>query len=98
MTGAELHAFGDASEKSYGACVYLRFPQPNGKFSVSFVISRGRVTSIKSVTLSRLELIGALLCARLVAYVKSALHIEVPVCCWTDFTVTLSWIKGEPLR
>ena len=38
------------------------------------------------------------MCARLVTYVKSALHIEVPVCCWIDSTVTLSWIKGDPLR
>ncbi|KAK3873849.1 hypothetical protein Pcinc_021180 [Petrolisthes cinctipes] len=98
LNGAELHAFGDASEKGYGACVYLRVPQSDGKFSVSFVMSRGRVSPIKSVTLPRLELIGALLCARLVTFVESTLHINVPVCCWTDSTVTLSWIKGEPLK
>ncbi|KAK3889709.1 hypothetical protein Pcinc_006275 [Petrolisthes cinctipes] len=78
LNGAELHAFGDASEKGYGACVYLRVPQSDGKFSVSFVMSRGRVSPIKSVTLPRLELIGALLCARLVTFVESALHINVP--------------------
>ncbi|KAK3861579.1 hypothetical protein Pcinc_032491 [Petrolisthes cinctipes] len=61
-------------------------------------MSRGRVSPIKSVTLPRLELIGALLCARLVTFVESALHINVPVCCWTDSTVTLSWVKGEPLK
>lgn len=98
MKGAELHAFGDASERGYGACVYLRFPQSDGKFSVSFVMSRGRVAPVKSVTLPRLELIGAVLCARLVTYVKSALRLEVPVYCWTDSTVTLHWIKGEPLK
>ncbi len=65
---------------------------------VSLVMSRGRVTPVKNLTLPRLELIGALLCARLVAYVKSALHIEMPLYCWTDSTVTLSWIKGEPHR
>ncbi|KAK3889712.1 hypothetical protein Pcinc_006278 [Petrolisthes cinctipes] len=41
-------------------------------------MSRGRVSPIKSVTLPRLELIGALLCARLVTFVESALHINVP--------------------
>lgn len=98
LNGAELHAFGDASEKGYGACVYLRVPHPDGKICVSFVISRGRVSPIKSVTLPRLELLGALLCARLVTFVKCALHINVPVCCWTDSNVTLSWIKGDPLK
>lgn len=46
--------------------------------------------------LCRLVLIGAVLCARLVAYVTFALHIEVPVCCWTDSTFTLFWNKGDP--
>lgn len=59
MIGTELNAFGDASENADGACLYLRLPQPDGKFSVSFIMT------------------GAALCARLIAYVTSALHIEV---------------------
>lgn len=77
----------DASQKGYGACVYLRVPSVN-KFKVSFVMSRGRVAPIKGISLARLELLGALLCARLVTFVKSALHLDdVSVLCWTDSTV-----------
>lgn len=66
MTGVKLHAYGDASEKGYGACVYLRLVQPTGKCKASFVMARGRVAPIKSISLPRLELLAALLCARLI--------------------------------
>ena len=52
------------------------------------------------VSLPRLELLGVLLCARLLEFVRSALHfgLEVVYYCWTDSTVALSWIKGDPKR
>ncbi|XP_042891950.1 uncharacterized protein LOC122266306 [Penaeus japonicus] len=97
MTGLELHAFGDASEKGYGSCVYLRAPQSDGSFKVNLVIARARIAPIKKVTLPRLELLGALMSARLVKFVKSALNLDenVKIFCWTDSKVTLHWIKGN---
>ena len=62
---AELHAFGDASEKGYGACVYIRIPDGQG-YQVSLVTARCRVAPLKLVTLPRLELLASLICARLV--------------------------------
>ena len=98
MTVIELHAFGDASEKRYGACVYLRIPLQDGSYNVSFIVGRGKVAPIKRVSLPWLELLGALLCARLLEFVRSALHFgsEVVYYCWTGSTVALSWIKGDP--
>lgn len=59
MTGAELRAFGDATERGYGACMYLRLPQPDDKYSISFVMSRGRVAPVKCNTaLSRADCSG----------------------------------------
>jgi len=100
LSGVELHAFGDASEKGYGACVYLRVPLVDGTYQVSLVVARSRVAPIKRVTLPRLELLGALLCARLLDFVKSALCLDktVTYCCWTDSKVALAWIKGNPCR
>ncbi|XP_076044820.1 uncharacterized protein LOC143027420 [Oratosquilla oratoria] len=76
LVGLEVHAFSDASEKGYGSCVYLRIPKSDMEFHVSFVMATTKVAPIKRVTLPRLELLGALLSARLSHFVKSALRLN----------------------
>lgn len=100
IEGLEVHAFSDASEKGYGSIVYLRMPKSHDEFYVSFVMSRTKVAPIKRVTLPLLELLGALISARLIKFVKSALHLpdNVRLACWTDLKVALSWIKGNPSK
>ena len=93
-----LHGFGDASVKGYGACVYLVAHLSNRVVS-KLVMSKARVSPIKTVTLPRLELLGALLCARLTKFVmeslRSGIEHKVSYFCWTDSTVALGFIKGE---
>ncbi|XP_064116674.1 uncharacterized protein LOC135222519 [Macrobrachium nipponense] len=93
----ELHGFGDASEKGYEACVYLRVHVENSSYKVSLVPSKSRDAPIKTITLPRLELMGSLLCSRLVNFVKNALNLDnsVRVRRWADFTIALSWIQGD---
>ena len=100
VEGLEVHAFSDASEKGYDTCIYFRMPKSDNEFYVSFVMSRGKVAPTKRITLPRLELLGALLSARLINFVKSALHLndDVKLFCWTDSQVALLWIKGDPVR
>ena len=95
----EIHGFGDASAKGYGACVYLRI-KVNGSYKVALVISKSRVAPIKSITLPKLELLAAFLCAKLVVFVKNSLNLDssVKLKCWTDSTIVLNWIKGEPSK
>ena len=91
-----LHGFGDASPHAYGACIYLVKTNPGG-YESSLIISRARVAHIKELSLPRLELLGALLCARLIKFVRTSLKLDASVqtFCWTDSTVTLAWINGE---
>ncbi|GFV75014.1 integrase catalytic domain-containing protein [Trichonephila clavipes] len=60
----ELHSFCDASKKAYGAAIYLTTKSRNG-ISVKLVTSKSRVAPLNCVTLPRLELLGALVAARL---------------------------------
>ncbi|GBN57431.1 hypothetical protein AVEN_10590-1 [Araneus ventricosus] len=57
----QLHSFSDASKKSYGTVVYFRVVRPDGTITTSFVTSKSRVAPLKTLSLPRLELMGALL-------------------------------------
>ena len=65
----ELHGFGDASPKAYGAAVYIRIADKQGHVSSQLVISKSRVAPIKKVSLPRLELLAAVVNARLLKFV-----------------------------
>lgn len=97
--GVELHAFADASPKGYGAAVYMRVRQASAT-SVSLVMSKGRVAPLKRLTLPRLELLGCLMAARLVQFVRRALRLPASTqyTCWTDSMIALGWIRGNPQR
>ena len=91
-----LCGFCDASLKAYAGVVYLLTETEMGN-SVRFVAAKTRVTPLKKQTIPRLELLSALLLARLLATVTQSLEDEMqlmPPRCFTDSTVSLCWIKG----
>lgn len=92
----EIHAFGDASQIAYGACIYIRAVN-NEQVSMRLLCSKSRIAPVKSVALPRLELCAAVLLARLLHNVKQSLHINYyKTICWTDSTIVLSWINSAP--
>ena len=95
----ELLCFTDASEKAFGCCVYVSVTK-NGMTKLSLVTSRVRVAPLKHMTLPRLELLGALLGARMLSFVKTSLLLpmDVPYVCFTDSTIVLHWIKADPQK
>ena len=98
VNNIEVHGFSDASERGFGAVVYLRIRVANG-FQISFAIARSRVAPTKKLTIPRLELLSALLLARLVHDVKNALHLEnksFSTFYWSDSKVTIAWIHSDP--
>ena len=95
----QLHGFGDASEKGYAACVYLRSLKTDGRSLVELVRAKTKVAPIRQVSLPRLELCAALLNANLLKSVREALKLPaVSLHAWSDSTVTLCWIRSSPSK
>ncbi|XP_052758555.1 uncharacterized protein LOC128202398 [Galleria mellonella] len=95
----ELHVFSDASERAYGACIYVRSVSDFGKVLVRLLMAKSRVAPIKPTTIPRLELCGALIAARLYDKVVTSLRLKInKVYCWTDSTIVLSWLRMLPSR
>ena len=93
----ELHGFGDASPKAYGAAVYLRITDIKGKIHTSLVMSKSRVAPLKIVTLPRLELLAAVINTRLTHFVADSFKRDISrVVLWSDSTVALHWLKRPP--
>ncbi|GFS88539.1 pro-Pol polyprotein [Nephila pilipes] len=68
----EIHVFSDASQKYYGAAVYIKVKN-HERVSVNLMTSKSRVAPVKKISLSRLELLCALVAARLGTETKKVL-------------------------
>ncbi|GFU13297.1 uncharacterized protein TNCV_3843051 [Trichonephila clavipes] len=90
----QIHTFSDASQKAYGAAAFLRVKHKD-RVSVDLVTSKSRVAPLKRLSLPRLELMGALLAARLAKEVKKILDQKCSTRAffWTDSQVIKHWIK-----
>ncbi|GBN44277.1 hypothetical protein AVEN_211376-1 [Araneus ventricosus] len=94
----QLHCFSDASKKAYGAVVYIRVVFKNGRIISNFVASKSRVAPLKTLSMPRLELMGALLAARLNSKISKYLNFPVTQYFWTASSIVYYWIKGDPER
>ncbi|KAK3747362.1 hypothetical protein QZH41_005268 [Actinostola sp. cb2023] len=72
----QLHHFCDASEAAYGTATYLRIEYPDGVIECSFIAGKSRNAPIKSVSIPRLELQGALLAARVDHAIRKELDFK----------------------
>ena len=92
----QLFGFCDASTTAYAAVVYLLLRNDLRQMT-RLVACKTRVSPIRPQTIPRLELLGALLLARLLTSVTSSLSTELclgPPVCYSDSQIVLFWIKG----
>ena len=91
----ELVCFCDASKAAYAAVIYLRCVSKNNVTSNN-LIAKSRVSPMKQQTIPRLELLGAVLLARLTSLVMQFLSSWsfTRVTYFTDSMNVLCWIQG----
>ena len=98
---ATLQVFCDASEKAYGASVYLVSVKIDIVSSI-VISSKCKVAPIKPSTLPRLALLAIHTGAKLATAVKGALskskHAQNISVLYSDSTFALSWTKADPAR
>ena len=68
----ELHGFGDASGRAYGAVVYSR-AESNNSVVCTLLAAKARVAPIVGSTIPRLELLSTVILARLISSIQQAL-------------------------
>ena len=97
IIAVELHGF--VSELAYAGVVYLCMIDSYGSIHLSLVTSKTKVAPIKRLTVPHLELCGADLLAQLLCHVKRVFNLPLNcVYAWTDSTIVLSWLVGNPRR
>ena len=83
----ELRELSEASLHAYGA-----------RICVKTILPKSRITPLKEITITTLELLGKLILARLMNSVKINIERNVQIdniYCWEDSKVCLSWINSE---
>ena len=93
-----LHGFCDASKKAYCAVIYLVITTESEGLFGKLIASRSRAAPIKKLTTPRLELMAAVILARLITTIKYSLIncIDIDsVNCWGDSNIVLAWLKND---
>nr|CAH7760137.1 unnamed protein product [Callosobruchus chinensis] len=93
----EMHGFCDASEAAYGGCIYILSKNQQGDTFVNLLCAKTKVAPIKSLTIPKLELCGALILAKLARKVIDSVRIKFDCCTfWADSTIVLGWLRTSP--
>ena len=93
-----LHSFADASDYGYGEATYLWQVSENNEVCVSLVMAKSRVVPAKQTTIPRMELVAALLAAKVTALVKEELDMVVSETYWVDSMIVLGYIQNDIKR
>lgn len=91
--------FSDARTMGYGQCSYIRLVDDQDKFHCSLLMAKSRMTPLRSITISRLELTAAVVSVRMNLLLRSELeYTNMTEWFWTDSSVVLGYIANNTRR
>ena len=90
----KLHMFSDASKDAYAACAYLVCRYEGNTPTSVLIASKSRVAPVKSMTIPRLGLMGAVISTRLVNTILKSIVVSKVIYC-TDSPNVLYWVKNQ---
>ena len=90
----ELHHYFDASETTYGCCTYLRAVNRWGAIHTDLIVSKTKIAPLKTVSIPRLELQGAVLAAKIDSLLRRELDLQESWF-WTDSEVVLKYLANK---
>ena len=95
-----LHHFSDASQDEYGQVSYMKLVDQKGMIHCGLVMAKSRITSIKFVSIPRLELAAVSLSIKGLVILRKELtiHSKFKEYFWTDSQVVLSYINSNSKR
>lgn len=97
-TNIQIHGFSDASIQAYAAAVYIR-TETNDKVEIKLIAAKTRVSPMKTISLPKLELCGALLLSKLMKQIGQAMKVPTSdMYAWTDSSIVIAWLCGDPNR
>lgn len=100
-TQCQLIGFCDASQKAYGAVIYLRSINENNEVKTSLLTSKSKVAPIKLQSIPRLELLACLLLSQMLDHIYNILKNKLNInnCfAYSDSEVALAWMKIESYK
>ncbi|XP_065084794.1 uncharacterized protein LOC135707003 [Ochlerotatus camptorhynchus] len=94
----QLHIFVDASEQSFAAVAYFRIVD-RGEVRCTLVSSKTKVAPLQTLSMPRLELMAALIGARLRQTIVDHHSVKITrTFFWSDSTTVVAWIKSDSRR
>ena len=98
-SAAQLVYFSDASERGYGSCAYIRAVNKEGHIRVALVMSKGRLSPVKNISIARLELCAAVQSIRNDVLLRREMDIPfIDSLFFTDSEIVRSYIQNEDKR